>query len=63
MGHADWAVKKIGGIGGIKAVISKDFGYGGLRVRGPLRAVGLEGFKENKYYDTLLDLIAQEKSL
>jgi 4-hydroxy-2-oxoglutarate aldolase len=31
LGHADWAMQKLGGISGVKAVVSKNFGYGGER--------------------------------
>ena len=60
--HGDWAVKKIGGVGGLKAVISKEFGYGQGRVRGPLRPA------EQEKVDVLLqtkfaELIELEKSL
>lgn len=34
--HGDWLVKSVGGIGGLKAIITKEFGYGNTRVRGPL---------------------------
>ena len=36
LAHGDWAVKRIGGIAGLKAIIVKEFGYGSGRVRGPL---------------------------
>jgi 4-hydroxy-2-oxoglutarate aldolase len=36
LGHADWIVSKLGGLGGIKAVVSSRFGYGEAWVRGPL---------------------------
>ncbi|KAJ7903623.1 hypothetical protein B0H14DRAFT_2665677 [Mycena olivaceomarginata] len=37
LGHADWAMQKLGGISGVKAVVSKNFGYGVPHVRGPLK--------------------------
>ena len=40
--HGDWTVKKIGGIAGLKAIITKEFGYGSGRVRGPLVPVPSE---------------------
>ncbi|KAF8962708.1 hypothetical protein BDZ97DRAFT_1662595 [Flammula alnicola] len=63
LGHGDWAASKVGGIGGIKAVVSKNFGYGEPHVRGPLKPVDVDKFAENKYYQTLIELIALEKSL
>ncbi|KAF9485244.1 aldolase [Pholiota conissans] len=63
LGHGDWATSKVGGIGGIKAVISQNFGYGQTGVRGPLKAVDVSSLAQNKYYQTLLELIELEKSL
>ncbi|PPQ65288.1 hypothetical protein CVT26_000248 [Gymnopilus dilepis] len=63
LGHGDWAASKIGGIGGIKAVISKNFGYGQPHVRAPLKAVDVESLENHKYYQALADLIAMEKEL
>lgn len=63
LGHGDWATSKVGGIGGLKAVISKNFGYGGPHVRGPLKAINPDHLEEHKYYRTLADLIAIEKSI
>ncbi|KAK7454567.1 hypothetical protein VKT23_011319 [Stygiomarasmius scandens] len=63
MGHADWAAQKIGGIGGIKAIVSKNFEYGGIMVRGPLKVVSPDALQNNKYYAAIEDLIALEKSL
>ncbi|KXN88473.1 putative 4-hydroxy-2-oxoglutarate aldolase, mitochondrial [Leucoagaricus sp. SymC.cos] len=63
LGHGDWAISKIGGIGGIKAVISAMFGYGNSNVRGPLSSVNIDKFKGNAHYETLLELIALEKAL
>jgi 4-hydroxy-2-oxoglutarate aldolase len=61
--HADWAIGKIGGIGGVKAVVTKNFGYGINVVRGPLKAVDLSTLQEHKHYAILEELIAMEKSL
>ena len=36
LANADWELQKLGSIAGIKAVVSKNFGYGNTRVRGPL---------------------------
>jgi dihydrodipicolinate synthase/N-acetylneuraminate lyase len=63
LGHGDWAASRVGGIGGIKAVVSKHFRYGEPHVRGPLKAVEVQKLAENKYYQTLADLIQLEKSM
>ncbi|KAF7773280.1 hypothetical protein Agabi119p4_5447 [Agaricus bisporus var. burnettii] len=63
LGHGDWASSKVGGIGGLKAVITANFGYGNPNVRGPLKPVNIDNFKGNAHYDTLLELIAMEKAL
>ncbi|KAF8199513.1 hypothetical protein BJ912DRAFT_949240 [Pholiota molesta] len=63
LGHGDWAASKVGGIGGIKAVISQNFGYGQPKVRGPLKAVNVDNLIENNYYKTLLELIELERGL
>lgn len=63
LGHGDWAASKVGGIGGIKAVISQNFGYGQPTVRSPLKAVNADNLSENKYYKTLLELIELEQGL
>ncbi|KAI5116558.1 hypothetical protein M0805_000469 [Coniferiporia weirii] len=58
--HGDWAVKKIGGIGGLKAIITKEFGYGSGRVRGPLVPVAKE--KVDALEQTkLVELLTMEK--
>jgi len=59
LGHGDWAVSKVGGISGVKAVVNKEFGYGNGRVRGPLAPSDL-GAEAYKSFD---DLIALEKTL
>jgi len=59
LGHADWQLGKLGSIGGIKAVVTKHFGYGNTLVRGPLSAAQVEGANVEK----LEELIAFEKSL
>jgi dihydrodipicolinate synthase/N-acetylneuraminate lyase len=63
LGHGDWAASKVGGIGGLKAVITANFGYGNPNVRGPLKPVNIDNFKGNEYYETLLALIVMEKAL
>ncbi|THG95093.1 hypothetical protein EW145_g8022 [Phellinidium pouzarii] len=58
--HGDWIVKQIGGIGGLKAIITKEFGYGSGRVRGPLVPVTQE--KVDALAQTkLAELLAMEK--
>jgi dihydrodipicolinate synthase/N-acetylneuraminate lyase len=61
--HGDWATGRIGGIGGIKAIISKNFGYGENFVRVPLKAIDPASLQTNKHYTVIEDLIAMEKSL
>ncbi|EJD06816.1 dihydrodipicolinate synthetase [Fomitiporia mediterranea MF3/22] len=62
LAHGDWAVKRIGGIAGLKAIIVKEFGYGSGRVRGPLVPVSAE--KVDALQQTKLpELFALEKSL
>ena len=63
LGHGDWAASKVGGIGGIKAVITANWDYGSPKVRGPLKEVSLENLQANKYYKVLFELIELEKSL
>ncbi|KZT07757.1 dihydrodipicolinate synthetase [Laetiporus sulphureus 93-53] len=59
LGHADWELGKLGSIGGIKAVVSKHFGYGTTVVRGPLSAAVITTANTQK----LDELIVLEKSL
>lgn len=60
LGQGDWATRKAGGVGAMKALISKHFGYGETHVRRPLMAVAqLSG----TYVDKLEELIASEKML
>ncbi|KAG6849729.1 hypothetical protein H0H93_005932 [Arthromyces matolae] len=61
--HADWAIGRIGGIGGVKAIIAKNFGYGSTIVRGPLKAVDVERLHESKYYQVIEEFIALENAL
>ncbi|KAG5635922.1 hypothetical protein H0H81_009663 [Sphagnurus paluster] len=63
LGHADWAIGRIGGIGGVKAVISANFGYGSPVVRGPLKALDPARLTENKHYMIMQEMIALEKEL
>jgi len=60
LGQGDWATRKAGGVGAMKALISKHFGYGEIHVRRPLMAVAqLSGTDVDK----LEELIANEKTL
>jgi dihydrodipicolinate synthase/N-acetylneuraminate lyase len=63
LGHADWAISKIGGVGGIKAVIVKNFGYGQPYVRGPLSAVDPDSLEKHQNYGILAELIAREEEV
>ncbi|KAK7033049.1 hypothetical protein R3P38DRAFT_2920380 [Favolaschia claudopus] len=63
LGHADWAMQKLGGISGVKAIVSKNFGYGSPNVRGPLKPLTHESLVGNKHAQTVEELIALEKSL
>lgn len=61
LGQADWELGKLGSVAGIKAVVSRHFGYGERFVRGPLRAVEVEvGAKEAV---ALEELVRLEKTL
>ncbi|KAF7424763.1 hypothetical protein PC9H_010074 [Pleurotus ostreatus] len=62
LGHADWAVGRIGGIGGIKAIAQKHFGYGGKWVRGPLKHVEYDALT-GKHVQKIEEMIKLEKSL
>lgn len=60
LGQGDWATRKAGGVGAMKALISKHFGYGEIHVRRPLMSVAqLSGTSVDK----LEELIASEKML
>jgi len=63
LGHADWAMQKLGGISGVKAVVSKNFGYGVPNVRGPLKPLAIESLVGDKHVNTVEELITLEKSL
>jgi 4-hydroxy-2-oxoglutarate aldolase len=62
LGHADWTVSKIGGIGGIKAIVSKHFGYGVPWVRGPLSSGNVQAL-DTQDLGVLVELIEMEKAL
>ncbi|KAJ7674191.1 hypothetical protein B0H17DRAFT_1161796 [Mycena rosella] len=63
LAHADWAIQKLGGISGVKAIISKNFGYGVPHVRGPLKPLAADALVGNKYAATVEELIELEKSI
>ncbi|KAH8834771.1 hypothetical protein DL96DRAFT_1701794 [Flagelloscypha sp. PMI_526] len=63
MGHADWAVTKLGGIGGVKLVVTENFDYGKPFVRGPLRTKSASSLVGDAHYGALQELIALEKEL
>ncbi|KAK0495284.1 hypothetical protein EDD18DRAFT_267682 [Armillaria luteobubalina] len=63
MGHADWAAQKIGGIGGVKSVVSRNFDYGETVVRAPLKRVAWDALAVNKHYSAIEEVIALEKTL
>ncbi|KAF5342365.1 hypothetical protein D9611_001759 [Ephemerocybe angulata] len=65
LGHADWASSAVGGIGGIKAVVARHFGYGAKEgwVRGPLQPANPAKLQEdNLSYKILVDLVSLEKA-
>lgn len=61
--HADWVIGRIGGIAGVKAIVSKNFGYGIPTVRGPLKTIDTESLHVNKHYKIMEDIIALEKAM
>ncbi|KAI0833656.1 dihydrodipicolinate synthetase [Trametes gibbosa] len=62
LGHADWELQKLGSIAGIKAVVTKHFGYGNTNVRGPLTPRDLDAAGANAT-TKLEELIVLEKNL
>ena len=62
LAHSDWAVGKLGGIAGLKGLVSTHFGYGEGRVRGPLTAAAPEKLRDIQG-TKLLEVIELEKSL
>lgn len=61
---ADWQSQKLGGIGGIKAIVHDAFGYGSRRVRLPLVPVSDERFSASRNKDTELRVaIDKEKEI
>jgi len=62
LGQGDFATGKVGSIGAIKALVSKHFGYGGVKVRSPLleaTSTQLSG----PHFAKLEELIVLEKAL
>ena len=62
LGQGDFATKKVGGIGGIKALVAKHWGYGKPLVRNPLRVATAQQLS-GPYFEKLEELIAMEKAL
>ncbi|KAI0368029.1 dihydrodipicolinate synthetase [Pilatotrama ljubarskyi] len=62
LGHGEWELQKLGSISGIKAVVTKHFGYGNTNVRGPLTPQNLE-VAGAAATAKLEELIALEKAL
>jgi len=62
LSEADWQLGQLGSIGGIKALVSRKFGYGNSIVRRPLTSLGEQQFASSKK-DKLEALLAVEDSL
>ncbi|EIM91424.1 aldolase [Stereum hirsutum FP-91666 SS1] len=62
LSHGDSIAAKCGGIGFIKALVSKEFGYGNGTVRGPLVASSVDKL-QGRDKELMDELIALEKSL
>lgn len=62
LGHADAAIGKVGGIGGLKSIVEKEFGYGKGWVRGPLAPSEMHLLR-GEAYPALAAVIHLEKSL
>lgn len=62
LGQGDYATKKVGGIGAIKALVTKHWGYGNPRVRAPLQPATPQQLS-GPYFGKLEELIAMEKAL
>ncbi|KAJ3712195.1 hypothetical protein C8R42DRAFT_322481 [Lentinula raphanica] len=64
---ADWAMMKIGALGGVKAIVSQEFGYGNGEVRVPLREVNLgvvvQSEQGAKWWKAVEEVLKIEKSL
>ena len=62
LAHADWELQKLGSIAGIKAIVSRHFGYGSVNVRGPRTPRDLDAAGPAAS-TKLEELIVLEKSL
>ncbi|KAJ3856130.1 aldolase [Lentinula lateritia] len=64
---ADWAVSKIGGVGGVKVIVAQEFGYGNGTVRGPLKEASLSVLVQSeqgaKWWKAVEEVIKIEKLL
>ncbi|KAJ3818003.1 hypothetical protein F5880DRAFT_1511319 [Lentinula raphanica] len=64
---ADWAMMKIGAVGGVKAIVAQEFGYGNGEVRVPLREVNLgvvvQSEQGAKWWKAVEEVLKIEKSL
>ncbi|TFL03992.1 hypothetical protein BDV98DRAFT_544550 [Pterulicium gracile] len=63
LGRADWAITKIGGIAGVKAIVTAHFGYGEPTVRGPLRTKVWANLVTDKHTEVIEELVRMEKSM
>lgn len=62
LAHGDAILSKYGGISFMKALIAREFGYGGATVRGPLATASVDGLSSTDKA-LLEELIALEKEL
>jgi dihydrodipicolinate synthase/N-acetylneuraminate lyase len=62
LAHGDAILSKYGGISFTKALVARDFGYGGATVRGPLATTSVDQLSSTDA-DILDELIAFERSL
>jgi len=63
LGKADWAVSKVGGISGVKAIVAYHFGYGQPVVRGPLKTLEWQNLQKDKHIEVIETVVAMEKAL
>lgn len=62
LGQGDYATKKVGGIGAIKALVTKHWAYGKPSVRAPLQPASAHQLS-GTWFEKLEELIAMEKAL
>jgi 4-hydroxy-2-oxoglutarate aldolase len=62
LAHCDAIVSKYGGIGFTKALVAREYGYGGATVRGPLATASVDQLSSTDAAQ-LDELIAFERSL